>query len=182
MYNAKEGKPSAELAATHFSDPRILLNQGIGTPHCQGTGKRIGGDGADYAPYLEARPLKAPLPPTGKMVHTSCQRSWSWWVGLNRLWPDLLQEWTGPSPFKRTLEHPHMIYASSFALTQLFSILPGGSAGKESACNVGDLGLEDPLERGTLPTPEFWHGEFPGQRTLAGYSPRGRRVRLSNFH
>ena len=26
--------------------------------------------------------------------------------------------------------------------------LPGGSAGKESTCNVGDLGLEDLLERG----------------------------------
>ena len=26
---------------------------------------------------------------------------------------------------------------------------PGGSVGKESACNEGDLGLEDPLEEGT---------------------------------
>ena len=26
--------------------------------------------------------------------------------------------------------------------------LPGGSYGKESACNVGDLGWEDPLEEG----------------------------------
>jgi len=26
---------------------------------------------------------------------------------------------------------------------------PGGSAGKESACNVGDLGLEDLLKKGT---------------------------------
>ena len=25
---------------------------------------------------------------------------------------------------------------------------PDGSAGKESACNVGDLGWEDPLEKG----------------------------------
>ena len=25
---------------------------------------------------------------------------------------------------------------------------PGGSAGKESACNAGDLGGEDPLEKG----------------------------------
>ena len=25
---------------------------------------------------------------------------------------------------------------------------PGGSAGKESTCNVGDLGWEDPLEKG----------------------------------
>ena len=25
---------------------------------------------------------------------------------------------------------------------------PGGSAGKESTCNTGDLGWEDPLEKG----------------------------------
>ena len=39
-----------------------------------------------------------------------------------------------------------------------------GSAGKESACNVGDLGLiqtwEDPLRRERLPTAVFWPGEF----------------------
>ena len=28
-----------------------------------------------------------------------------------------------------------------------------------------------------LPTPVFWPGEFHGQRSLAGYSPWGRRVR-----
>ena len=36
----------------------------------------------------------------------------------------------------------------------LFGSLPGlpcGSAGKESACNVGDLGWEDPLEKGKAP-------------------------------
>ena len=31
----------------------------------------------------------------------------------------------------------------------LFWGFPGGSAGKESTCNVGDLGWEDPLENGT---------------------------------
>ena len=50
-------------------------------------------------------------------------------------------------------------------------LFPGGSAGKESSCNVGDiwvrsLGREDPLER--LPTPVFWPGEFHGL-----YSPWG---------
>ena len=35
-----------------------------------------------------------------------------------------------------------------------------GSAGKESACNVGDLGLIPELER--LSTPIFWPGEFHG--------------------
>ena len=32
--------------------------------------------------------------------------------------------------------------------TPVFLGFPGGSAGKESACNTGDLGLEDPLEKG----------------------------------
>ena len=47
----------------------------------------------------------------------------------------------------------------------------GGSAGKESACNAGDLGLipafgKIPWRR--LPTPVFWPGEFHGL-----YSPWG---------
>ena len=41
---------------------------------------------------------------------------------------------------------------------------PGGSAGKESACNVGDPGLpwvgKIPWRREWLPTPVFWPGEF----------------------
>ena len=43
-----------------------------------------------------------------------------------------------------------------------------GSDGKESACNVGDLGWEDPWRRERLPTPVFWPGEFHGP-----YSPWG---------
>ena len=64
-----------------------------------------------------------------------------------------------------------------------------GSAGKGSACNVGDLGLipglsmretwvqslgqEDPLEKemAAQHTPVFLPGEFHGQRSLVGYSP-----------
>ena len=54
---------------------------------------------------------------------------------------------------------------------------PCGSAGKKSACNVGDLGLIpgfDPLVgkipwgRERLPTPIFWPGEFHGQRSFSG--------------
>ena len=42
---------------------------------------------------------------------------------------------------------------------------PGGSAGKESACNVGDLDSipgfgKIPWRRERLPTPVFWPGEF----------------------
>ena len=56
---------------------------------------------------------------------------------------------------------------------------PGGSDGKESACNVGDqgsvLGQEDLLKKEWLPTPVFLPGEFQGQRNLAGYSPLGHK-------
>ena len=36
------------------------------------------------------------------------------------------------------------------------------------------LGQEDPLEEGTA-TPVFLPGESQGQRSVAGYSPRGRK-------
>ena len=45
-----------------------------------------------------------------------------------------------------------------------------GSVGKESACNVGDLGWEDPWRKEKLPTPVFWPGELHGL-----YSPWGRK-------
>ena len=53
---------------------------------------------------------------------------------------------------------------------------PGGSDGKESACNAGDLGSIPELERSSvegngLHTPVLLSGEFHGQKSLAGYSP-----------
>ena len=52
---------------------------------------------------------------------------------------------------------------------------PGGSDSKESACNVGDLGLipglgRIPWRRAWQPTPVFLPGESHGQRSLEGYS------------
>ena len=57
---------------------------------------------------------------------------------------------------------------------------PGGSGGKESVCNAGAPGSipgseRSPLRREWLPTPAFLPGEFHGQRSLAGYSPQGRK-------
>ena len=58
----------------------------------------------------------------------------------------------------------------------------GGSDGKESACNVGNLGLIPGLGRspggghGNQLPPVFLPGESHGQRSLAGCSPWGRRV------
>ena len=58
---------------------------------------------------------------------------------------------------------------------------PGGSDGKESACNAGDPGLildqEDPLEKGMATHSSILPGESHGQRSLAGYSPWGRKSR-----
>ena len=55
--------------------------------------------------------------------------------------------------------------------------------GKESTCNAGDArdmgfipGQEDHLEEGiAIPTPVFLPGQFHGQRSLADYSPQGRK-------
>ena len=56
---------------------------------------------------------------------------------------------------------------------------PGGSVGKDPPAMqetwVQSLGWEDPLEKGMVPTPVFWPGEFRGQRSLAGYSPWGHK-------
>ena len=51
--------------------------------------------------------------------------------------------------------------------------LPGSSAGKESACNVGDQGSipglgRSPGEGERAPTPVFWPGEFHGLYSLWG--------------
>ena len=52
---------------------------------------------------------------------------------------------------------------------------PGSSAGKESSCNAGDMGLIPGLERSPgegkgYPFPVFWPGEFHGL-----HSPWGRK-------
>ena len=57
---------------------------------------------------------------------------------------------------------------------------PGGSDGKESTCNAGELGLvpglvKIPWRRTWQPTPVFLPGEAHGQRSLAGCSPWGRK-------
>ena len=62
---------------------------------------------------------------------------------------------------------------------------PYGSAGEESACNAGDLGLmlgfdpcvgKIPWRRERLPTLVFWPGEFHG-----GHKESDRTERLSLF-
>ena len=60
---------------------------------------------------------------------------------------------------------------------------PGGSVGKESTCNAGDIGDigsipglgRFPWRRAWQPNPVFLPGESYGQRSLAGYSPSSRK-------
>ena len=58
---------------------------------------------------------------------------------------------------------------------------PGGSVVKKlpamQETRARSLGQEDPLEKGMATHLVFLPGEFHGQRSLAGYSPWGRRVR-----
>ena len=60
---------------------------------------------------------------------------------------------------------------------------PGGSGGKESACNAGDLRFDSwvrkiPWRREWQPTPVFLPGECHGQKSLADYSSWGlQRIR-----
>ena len=49
---------------------------------------------------------------------------------------------------------------------------PGGSVGKESACNAGDIAFDPCVEKALQPTPVVLPGEFHGQRNLAAYGPQ----------
>ena len=54
--------------------------------------------------------------------------------------------------------------------------LPGGSDSKESACDAREPCVRKiPWRTEWLPTPVFLSREFHGQRSLAGYCPRGRK-------
>ena len=59
------------------------------------------------------------------------------------------------------------------------SRFPGGSVGKEFACDEGvefDHWVRKiPWRRAWQPTPAFLPGQFHGQRSLAGYSPQGHK-------
>ena len=78
---------------------------------------------------------------------------------------------------KVTLMHmsgPTLKFSSALSCILGF---PGGSAGKESACNGGDLGLIPGLGRSLgeewQPTPVFLPGESPWTEEPGGIQPMG---------
>ena len=71
--------------------------------------------------------------------------------------------------------------------TPVFLGFPCGSAGKESTCNVGDLGQipgvgKIPWRRERLPTPAFWPREFHGIYSLWGGKELDMTEQLSLTH
>ena len=94
-------------------------------------------------------------------------------------WSDLAH--TGNHLFMEDIPNPYprwMIPYCHCVHLQIFLGFPCGSVGKESACNVGDLGSIPGLGERLL-TPVFWPGEFHGL-----YCPWGSKswTWLSNFH
>ena len=77
---------------------------------------------------------------------------------------------------------PHLL--SYLAAAFVILGFPCGSAGKESTCNMGDLGLipglgRFPWRRERLPTPVFWPREFHGLYSLWGHKESDTTERLS---
>ena len=76
---------------------------------------------------------------------------------------------------------PRALLPSPVEYLLLASIsFPGGSEDKVSACNAQGPGSipglgRFPWRRKWQPTPVFLPGESHGQRSLAGYSPQGRK-------
>ena len=67
-----------------------------------------------------------------------------------------------------------LVWLLDFSRTPGFTQgFPGGSYGKESACNSGDWVAKIPCRRAWLLLPVFLLGEFHGQRSLVGYSQGG---------
>ena len=81
------------------------------------------------------------------------------------------------------MEHPMgLSWRRDRLPTPVFLGFPCGSAGKESACNVGDLGSIPGLRRspGRLPTPVFWPVEFRGESM--GLQVRHDRATFTSLH
>ena len=80
------------------------------------------------------------------------------------------QEYWCGLPFPLPQNHPNPGIEPTF---------PSSSVGKEFAYNAGDLGQEDPLEKGMATHSSTLAWRIPWTEDLAGYSPWDRRVGTS---
>ena len=92
--------------------------------------------------------------------------------GVSRVGRDLV---TKPPPsYRLTFTHT---YIYTYVYIHIYVDFPGGSEGKESACDERS-GFEPwigkiPWRRGWQPSPVSLSGKFHGQRSPASYSPCG---------
>ena len=130
------------------------------------------------------------LQPNGLSPPDSCPWEFSsqeYWSGLPCSTPEDLPD-PGSEPESYALQADSLsaelvkvspeFYATTIYLTIAYFLcwgFPGGSAGKESPCNVGDLGLvgKIPWRREWLPTPVFLPGEFPWTKEPGGLQSIG---------
>ena len=83
-------------------------------------------------------------------------------------------------PTKQFYTTYHFVCVSKIMDLVMKTGFPGGSDGKEYACNARDLGSipgsgRSPGRREWQPIPVFLPGQSHGQRILVGYSPLGRK-------
>ena len=68
----------------------------------------------------------------------------------------------------------HLILKHTYSASYQLGF-PGGAVVKNLPANAGDLGQKIPWRRKSQPTPVLSPGKSHGQRSLEGYSPRGRK-------
>ena len=130
------------------------------------------------------------LQPNGLSPPDSCPWEFSrqeYWSGLPCSTPEDLPD-PGTEPESYALQADSLpaelvkvspeLYATTVYLTIAYFLcwgFPGGSDGKESPCNVGDLGLvgKIPWRREWLPTPVLLPGEFPWTEEPGGLQSIG---------
>ena len=129
-------------------------------------------------PHLLTRPHKAvekiqcERRSDTRVIHQVPSTELGLWANNQRVWRQgRFDSWVGKIPWRRDR-----------LPTPVFLGFPCGSAGKGSACNVGDPGSIPGLGRspggGQGNTLQYSCLENPhGQRSLVGYSPLGPRVR-----
>ena len=98
------------------------------------------------------------------------------WMGASRWFPCSAGARKVPEEINSGPLFAKLYLSTYFTICYISVGFPGGSDDKESACNVGGLGLipgfgKIPWRRAWQPTPGFLPGEFHGWRSLAGYSP-----------
>ena len=167
-------RQGASLHLHRWGQVRGLREGGFQHPPCR---HERGGLWAGGQPYTGRTALQ---PYTGRMARLTwgvggagdglAQRGWSYTERMQLKGPEICKRW---------------FYCSKMKLCMVITTLmgfPGGSDGKESACNAGDPGSipgsEDPLEKGMAAHSSILDWEIPWTEERGGLQSTGfQRVR-----